>query len=865
MRKNKKLLILTLILLIGLNCFHLGCSLTKYKVNLSSSNAYAGSVSGDGEYRVGEKIEIKANSEDIGSYEWHGWYLNGQLYTTKEKFEYVVQSKDISFVAMWQGITANIYCYSDIGNDYSHITNEDIILSFDNVNKNGIEFGKTSTLYGEALNVKGYNFVGWYSDTNLTNKVTESDGVLKNSPYKSETYLYAKWEIKNSKVSLASNSNLTTYKVYEYKDSTSSYEPVSLDNLNFDYGKKIKIEMENSGLDDLQNTYESWTNDLNCEFTTDGARFVYFDMPENDINFNVTFNLPSSGFEFDTTGTTCSLVNYFGTNKSVFIPLQFNGKTVDTIGKTAFKNSSCEKVLINHKINNIQDEAFYGVKAKIYFEEGSNFNLITERCFKIDNEVFLDINNGYDIVYGNSLSYQNLKVLVDGISVSMMGQIADTTINDQQEFDTLFKYVYLNNIDKEITWTIAFNGVIIDLTKFSYLYNSNLKLVSGGYTRVEGVNNAYKFLFSKRDADSSKIASIVSREEYDSELVKDSEFSKKVKFNNPSINLSIKDLKNPNLDRIVAVENFEQYMICNTSEQLLFAIESGCKPIFTDENCSAKKVYDKALNILKNIIDDTMTDYHKALAIHDYIINTTVKDTYYDYAQKQIGKKDAYLYRANFLEGALIDNVANNFGYIKALSLLLSMEGVPNTRYINFTETNYAIWNRIQLENEDEELVWYNIDIFKDEYSRNGGETLGVIEFLTHQFFLINDEEMNYENPIYTVKEPEYQSINSYREKYYREKEFVSEANYKLYFTSIEDEKLDTTSKAILNHLKTLEYNTLYSLEIAIEGKYTGTEILEKLVQKFGFTAIKTIEFKQKDSENFVTIFTLVLYLVEES
>ena len=86
MKKYKNLLIFILILA-GLSCVSTACSMTKYEITTSIVNSQAGSVSGNGEYRVGEKAHLVAESSDPNSYKWRGWYLDNRLYTTKQEFD----------------------------------------------------------------------------------------------------------------------------------------------------------------------------------------------------------------------------------------------------------------------------------------------------------------------------------------------------------------------------------------------------------------------------------------------------------------------------------------------------------------------------------------------------------------------------------------------------------------------------------------------------------------------------------------------------------------------------------------------------------------------------------------------------------
>lgn len=55
-----------------------------------------------------------------------------------------------------------------------------------------------------------------------------------------------------------------------------------------------------------------------------------------------------------------------------------------------------------------------------------------------------------------------------------------------------------------------------------------------------------------------------------------------------------------------------------TSEQLFMAVQAGYKPIFVGGNSGGKIIWDKAQEVALSIIDNSMTDYQKVLAIFDW-------------------------------------------------------------------------------------------------------------------------------------------------------------------------------------------------------------------------------------------------------
>ena len=880
MKKYKNLLILILIL-VATSWIPTACSMSKYKITTTVVNSQAGSVSGSGEYRVGEKAVLIAESSDPNSYKWRGWYLGDRLYTMKQEFEYTVQNKNVSFEARWSGLVVNVYCYSNLDNNYTQITDEDMVLSYQAIMgssglEGGIEYGeKVTILSNKITDQSGYTFLGWYTDKNYAegSKVTDGDGILNSSPFKTETYLYAKWEVKYYTLGLDSNSNLTKYTVYAYDNDTNNYTKVNNDSLKFKSDTRLKIVMENSGIESNQNTFTEWSNDINYSNVSIGeSRNIYLlTMPTQDIVVSANFNLNESGFEFDNTGSTCVLVQYYGSDKVVNIPHNYKGKAVDTIGTMAFKKSSCEKVIITSLIKKIQDGAFYNVKAEIFFEDGANFNLVSQSCFESENLVYLDVKSGYNIINGTGSDNKTIRDLTDGICFVLNGNATSTKTKTLEDFVTLNLYCYLYNIDYEIFYTSGLTTTI-DSSKIHqtiYNYTTNMKTVNNTFF-VQDTPGILKVSLAKKDDDSNNIATLNSMEEYNKDCIENGDLN--LKFNKILSTETSSYSKNPDSNRVLAVENRQIHNVCYTSEQLLFAIENGYKPLFLGE-CNAKLIYEKALTILRSICDDNMTDYQKTLAIHDYILNNITIDNYYSYVSSNPNFNTSHLYRAEFLEGALLDNMANRNVFKKVFSLLLSMEGIENQRYVGKIEhssngqiqnTSTSSWNRVKLDIQNNgQSKWYNADIISDKIIISDDNS----ELTTHTKFLISDNDMTLNGTkdgatityTYVVSESELKSTTSYRENYYINKVFDNNSNLSLYFEDINANNVVDRGTGILSYAGILASNknlTSLSVEVLIKGDVSNATTIKEI---FGCTnTAKLSTYSPYGSNETYTLYVLL-------
>ncbi|MDD4211000.1 MAG: hypothetical protein PHC46_01220 [Clostridia bacterium] len=206
------------------------------------------------------------------------------------------------------------------------------------------------------------------------------------------------------------------------------------------------------------------------------------------------------------------------------------------------------------------------------------------------------------------------------------------------------------------------------------------------------------------------------------------------------------------------------------SENLFMVVNSGSKPLFMTEDSQAELVYESAKIILRQIIDDNMTDYEKMLAIFDYVNYSTIYDRYVYSLAVGGGEGEGLLpeYKVFYLEGVILDGVAVCDGIAKTIAFLANMEGIEAIK-INGTAGTISntvghAWNKVYLE-IDGVSDWYIIDAtlgvsdgaeaytdanLNDAYDEgedyvdsnsNGLYDYGS-EFLTHDYFLIRDEDV---------------------------------------------------------------------------------------------------------------------------
>ncbi|MBR1747089.1 MAG: InlB B-repeat-containing protein [Clostridia bacterium] len=262
------------------------------------------------------------------------------------------------------------------------------------------------------------------------------------------------------------------------------------------------------------------------------------------------------------------------------------------------------------------------------------------------------------------------------------------------------------------------------------------------------------------------------------------------------------------------IESIATGVSVENSDQLVYATMSGYRPVPVADS-PAEAMYAAAKAVLRQIVDDDMTDIEKAHAIYDWLIDYVVYDhdlayvvpatiaeernalvteynnmsegTEKEEKRKEIDAKDREIktYKGFYLEGVFVDRRAVCDGISKAYALLCNIEGiecVQVTGYAWKTDENREFvldaqgnkvqgtghaWNKIKING-----FWFVVD------PTHGGTVISSMEVLNHGYFFITDAERDvtaratdhtdlvadmtyeaYENITFTFDEKEYDMV----------------------------------------------------------------------------------------------------------
>ena len=207
-----------------------------------------------------------------------------------------------------------------------------------------------------------------------------------------------------------------------------------------------------------------------------------------------------------------------------------------------------------------------------------------------------------------------------------------------------------------------------------------------------------------------------------------------------------------------------------TSDQLYLAVQAGYYPVFVGET-NAKVIWSKAIDVLVGtptqlgIIDSTMTEVEKALAIFDWVCY----HNNYDY--NTVARSDEALsqrFRGFYLEGMFLDDgQAVCDGISKAYTLLCNMAGIycykVSGEGVTESGSEGHAWNKVGIyDSVEDKYTYYLVDctwndtnfVYKTEHD-------AIIELgyaVTHSYF--DESSENYRSYFLTAEDSKHIAKN---------------------------------------------------------------------------------------------------------
>jgi hypothetical protein len=150
-----------------------------------------------------------------------------------------------------------------------------------------------------------------------------------------------------------------------------------------------------------------------------------------------------------------------------------------------------------------------------------------------------------------------------------------------------------------------------------------------------------------------------------------------------------------------AIYEFEYY----PGDSVVYAYKNKDTSLLSDKE---KELYDFAVNYINSNIFETMSDYEKEVAVHNYICSTLV------YQDK--GENDLESYSITSAYG-LLNGRANCQGYTDAFYMFMNMLGIDCEKVSGSAEGAAHAWNVVEIDSR-----WYYCDVTFDDTALGDGE-----------------------------------------------------------------------------------------------------------------------------------------------
>lgn len=436
-------------------------------------------------------------------------------------------------------------------------------------------------------------------------------------------------------------------------------------------------------------------------------------------------------------------------------------------------------------------------------------------------------NAGYDSAYSDGVSYiQDSSAVALGLTeLEYMNNSFDLCANDEAELKNIVFYAMyyrIKSINLRVEYTSGYDNAIKNqLKKYEEIMSISYS------TRIMGGLVTLSITFNHANTPTLTAEGNIT-------VVQDSR---------------IKPISYTDTPRADSFDNFlintrAKELTVFTSDQLYVALQNGYKPKFTSASSPAKAVYDAAKDVLREIVDDSMTEKEKTDAIYEWLSYKTKYDynllNYTEQLESSGGdgvQAELSKYKGFYIEGILFDNgQAVCDGISKTFVLLTNLENIDCYKVSGTASGGNHAWNKIALDLDNSgEDEYYTVDVTWGDLTTKD-ENL-YTEYLSHSYYLVTDDMI---------------SINSHSE--ISPDKDVSETDYNFYQNKILtdgilSQSLLISSQAELNKLMTIVSNlNLTGIEFAVAegasvsvGTYGSSYTIQNEQIKTGIKSVDPI------------------------
>ncbi len=492
----------------------------------------------------------------------------------------------------------------------------------------------------------------------------------------------------------------------------------------------IRSQFKLNFLDDLY-TYNDWSN-LDVLLSTKPESNIQFNSYEingkeyNDLVYDgdLKITLPQSTISQLQNGKYRIGIIYTATFGGEPYAYYFTlYKNVDSLKLGSYKYLSSKELVVDFDCPMYCD--LYDIKVKINGVKNDDIVKVYDGKIVIDPRTLTGKSFMLSAEYDDKFVEKSIKLITDPVLLAKTNEIFynagkqyNLYIDDENELNELIIYILKNgnNYSKVGHYGILnieeINGslntftrrstVLIDGIYLAYNPNDQVKTFTSkvnaisvfyhhGYkVNVVVTETSMRFTIYSTGTPSSR--QVLGAEYYENHKEHEAYYAGRPEF--PKRSSSFAEFK---------IDSKEEtpYLI-EFSDDLVDAISNGLKPQ-TKPNSNAEKIYQKAREILKNIISDSMTDYEKIVAM----VNWLADNLSYDHEiVKESNESIQYQHPSFFLEGVFLleKRYAVCDAYTKTLTLFAGIEGIDAVRISGQAKERHA-WSKLRIYD-----YWYFVD-----------------------------------------------------------------------------------------------------------------------------------------------------------
>lgn len=252
-----------------------------------------------------------------------------------------------------------------------------------------------------------------------------------------------------------------------------------------------------------------------------------------------------------------------------------------------------------------------------------------------------------------------------------------------------------------------------------------------------------------------------------------------------------------------AINNVDKSIEVDNTNQLVFALESGLKPL-PKSGSAAERIYENAKSVLRKIVNDDMTDLDKARAIYEWLI----LNVRYDNAAASSFTGDWRKYNSWYAEGVFDSRIAVCDGISKAYLIMCRIENIACIRVTGTSRGVGHAWNKIYVDGN-----WWGVDATHGDLHVSGEE------YPTYTSFMFTDDYKRANGCTFTTesgKETASKSINVYEQI-----KIGGNGGFDLYINSREE--FDKLVAYVKSYTQNNEYytgvtnNSYFTIEFAVD------------------------------------------------